>query len=898
MVSRVRKGHDSSRRRRAERPGRRIAQESIIALVVISIFLLKIFAYTNPSALSPSSLTRTISLAYDNSVSFINNLPFLNSCPRQLRMQDVSGGYVCVNGAAIGDYNAIYKAYPLVGRGIESIYSDEDQGSVAAANDLLNNKFDIPRYPAVQTQGQPTWSENPFSANYWRFEFYSLRPSLNLLYAFRTTGRKDYAHKLISLDESFISAESKSRWAWSDPHAVAFRSMALVDAWWKLRQAHQLPEAASNEILTELEKTGEFLADPNHYQQENNHCVNEAAALYELATAFPTLPHAQEWLKLATQRFQWQLEGLIDSDGQLIENSPYYDFYALSKYWQVYSYSVAHGSSISSDFQSKLKSMLQFATYILQPNSQVPLLGASTEASINDHGVYQQMAATDPQLLYVLTHGAKGTEPEKQSVYFPASALTVMRSGWQSGAAFGDSTYLTYNIGKYRTAHSSLDALAITLYGEGGDLLPGAGLYTYNPGTYRNYFHGTESENTVVVDGKSQVQGNGTATNLLTTDGMTYQSAESSLYSGVTHQRMVMMIDQNHLLVVDRLNSSSVHTYQQMFHLFPGAKLSESGLTVSGVGGTPRRQVTIQQLKTAGITEASVIGQRGNHPAGLCSQQYGKLMPCYQVSYTTHARSASYFTLITIGNQRQQPNFKVNVGSDGRKIGIVDGDRHLNLSLGESAAKPAKSGATDPKPPAVRTLSVPASSVASSWTATGGGALSIGHPDGNGKELVARLSTGASTPSYLENNAISMDLSQKNAQIKLEVNGFARLSELRLMLSNDNWAKSETMNLLDAYTRTQSGNWHELFIGPSASWGSNGGWLASASGFDWSKIDGLKIEIASRVNGSPPSTVSVGGLSLIPAQHEGKLVFVFDDGYQSILPAAAYLHQNGMPGNV
>jgi hypothetical protein len=40
------------------------------------------------------------------------------------------------------------------------------------------------------------------------------------------------------------------------------------------------------------------------------------------------------------------------------------------------------------------------------------------------------------------------------------------------------------------------------------------------------------------------------------------------------------------------------------------------------------------------------------------------------------------------------------------------------------------------------------------------------------------------------------------------------------------------------------------------------------------------------------------GLWMLPAQNEGKLVFVFDDGYQSILPAARYLHKNAMKGNV
>ncbi len=910
MASRVKRQHPVLSCRNAARQAGGIASEAAIALIVASIFLLKIFAYTDPSALSPSSVARAISLAFHNSAGFISNLPILNSCPRELRMQDVSGGYVCVSSSLTGDYSQIYRFYPLVGRGIESIYAGEDDGSMSAADDLLHNQFDIPRYPPVRMLALPTWSENAYSAKDWRFEFYSMRPSLNLLYAFRASGNGVYAHKLISLDLSFISAEGKSRWAWSDPHAVAFRSMALVDTWWKLRQAHQLPEAASNAILGELEKTGQYLADPNHYQQEDNHSVNETAALYELAVAFPAMPHAHEWLALATERFGWQLNGLIDSDGQLIENSPFYDFYVLEKYWQIYNYSLAHHSPLNDAFTARLKSMLRFATYILQPNSQVPLLGASTETTIRDHGVYSQLAAADPQLRYVLTHGAQGTEPDDNSVYFAASGLSIMRSGWQSGPDFVNSTYLTYNIGRYRTAHSDLDALAITLYGEGGDLLPGAGLYTYQPGAYRDYFHGTASENTVVVDGKSQAAGDAAGTQLVTTDGMTYQSAESSLYSGVTHQRLVMMIDPDHLLVVDRLSSTSVHTYQQMFHLFPGAALSRSGLTVSAAGGTPYRQVTIQQLQPGGIAEADVINQRGRHPAGLCSERYGKLLPCYQISYTAHGRNATFVTLITIGKP-QQSGFSIKVGGRSQQLLIADGHRHVDLTLGESAAEPARSRATDPTPPAVKTMPVRASSTPANWTATGGGVLSFGRTAGN--NIIARLSADSGSVADMQDDAIRLNLTRYNARISLAVNGFAQLTELQLMLSNDNWAKSVTMDLLDSYTRTEAGGWANVFIGPSVSWRPDGGWQASGAGFDWANIDGLRIEMGSRANDGQPgdgqpgdgqpgdgqqSTVSVAGLSLIPTQSEAKLVFMFDDGYQSIMPAASYLHQNGMAGNV
>ena len=898
MASRV-SGRHSALPARDGRPMHwgRIALEIAILIGITSIFTLKIVAYVNPSALRLSTMQRAVAITVNNAGGVIRNLPFLHSCPHGLTMHDVPGGYVCITGPQSGMYDKIYTSYPLVGKDRESIYAGTDQGSIPAANDLLSDKFDVPRYQPVRLSPPLSWSEDPYSSDYWRLEFYSLRPSLNLLYAYRKTGQTAYARKVVSLDLSFVTAEGKSRWAWSDPHAVAFRAMALVDTWWKLRQDHQLSESSSTPMLEEIEKTGQFLADPNHYQQENNHSLNEAAALYELAAAFPTLPHSHQWLTLARQRFNWQLEGLIDGNGQLIENSPYYDFYALAKYWQIYQYSQNQGVTISPDFGPKLMSMLGFATYILEPNDQVPLLGASLAATINDHGVYSSMAAADPQFQYVLTHGVKGTQPTANSVYLPSSALTIMRSGWQKAPNYESSTYLSYNIGRYRTAHSDLDALAITLYGDGGELLPSAGLYTYSPGIYRNYFHGTASENTVVVDGKTQNQGNGTATKLVTADGLTYQSAESSLYDGVTHRRLVAMIDPSHVLVVDQLSSTTAHKYQQMFHLFPGAKLTRSGLTVVGTGGTPRRQVTIQQLSPSGIRESDAINQRGNHPAGLCSRQYGKLIPCYAISYSSYGRDASFYTLITIGRP-QQVGFAVKVTANGRQVRIDGAQQHVTMALGQTEDVPVRAWASDPTPPSVNSDPVASVSKSGNWTATSGGVLYSARDVSDHDHIVTRLSTNTSLPVYLENDTVRLDLEQYNARLRIEINGESRLSEVRLILSNDHFAKTETMNMLDAYTRTFSGYWADIFVGPSGKWGPSGGWRASGPGFNWSKIDGIRFEIAGRVNGGKPSTVSVDSLSLIPKQKQAKLVFVFDDGYDSILSAANVLRQNGMPANV
>jgi hypothetical protein len=874
---------------------RRIFIEIATALLIGSIFTVKLLNYVAPSVLRPSYIANTIRHDFDDVTSLVHNLPVLNQCHKGLYMHDVTGGYVCAPSAQPSIYRKIFTTYPLVGQGREAIYASTDQGSLEAANDLLHNQFDTPRYPAV-TIPSVTWSENNFNAVYWRLEFYSLRPSLNLLYAFRNTGDPVYAKKLRQLDQSFIKAEPHSLYAWEDSHAVAFRAMALVDTWWKLRQAHQLSVGESTAILQELVKTGQYLADPNHYQPEDNHGTNEAAALYEIAVAFPDLPGAHQWLALARERFNWQLSGLVDGDGQLIENSPYYDFYTLDKYWQIYTYSVREGDPIAGPFQQKLSQMLNFATYILQPNSQVPLLGASIQASIQDHGVYQQMAATDPSLLYVLTHGAHGSPPPDLSVYFRNSGLTIMRSNWGSGSDFAQSTYSTFNIGKYRTAHSDLDALDLTLYGEGGILLTDPGLYTYTPGAYRNYFHGTLSHNTVIVDGISQDQGNGVGGALVTKDGVTYQSGESSLYPGVTHRRMVMMLDPHHMLVEDELSSGTPHSYQQLWHLFPGARLTRSGLTITGSGGQPRRKITISQLLPKGVSASVAINQQGANPNGLCSEQYGKLVPCYAVNYTQRGRFARYLTLITIGGGSQE--FHVGVKQHGTRLAINDDGNLLSLATGKTKAEAARAWATDAMPPPV--AAVPQNiTPPNGWqltTAAGTGNVTSARAlDDEGRQAVT-LTAGSAAPATMSDNNVSLNLEQSRARLRMKISGLPQADEAHLTLTDNN-GQTATVNLLDEYNAPYAGDWHDIFLGPGAQWQLNGGWNLSAPTFNWSAVRGMSV-LARSQSPLTPVSVSLDQLGLIPAQKEAKVVFVFDDGYQSILPAADYMHRYHLEGNV
>ena len=870
----------------------------VFVVVVLVVFAARMADYIlGPDSIQPAHLVDDVKQTFDRAVFALKAQPLFNSCPNGSDMVDDPGGYVCAPpGHHVSAWDAIYRDSPIDGGAMDAVYSSTDAGTMANANDMLHNLIPVPRYRLWNSHGHITWSEDPYDAPYWRFNFYSLRPTQDLLYAYRTTGDVRYAKALIRIDNSFFSAESTSPYAWVDDHAVAFRAMVLVDSWWRLRQGHVLSQAESTRFLEEIHKSGIYLADPNHYQQGENHAVNEAAALLQIGVDFPHMPDAPAWHQLGTTRLNWSIDGIVDPNGVLIENSPYYEFYVLDKLWQIREWAQSTHVSLQSDFNMQIAKMINYATYILQPNSSVPLLGASLETTIKDHGTFAQMAATNPSFAYALTHGAKGSVPPHTSTRFPDSGETIMRSGWGSGANFSQQSYLTFNVGPYRTTHSDLDALGITLYGNGKTLLPGAGLYTYQLGAMRTYFHGTMSHNTVVVDGQDQAEGSATAGKFVQEDGITYQTGESSLYQGVIHRRTVIMLDQDHYLVVDRLTSSTPHTYQQMWHLFPGAKLSTKGLTVTGSGTSANQSLTIRQIQTSGVTESSVTGQT-NPPAGICSEHYTVLESCPQIAYAEHGTDAQFTTLLTIGHSGA-PVAITHRSAD--VLDVRDGSRTITIGLTTSKAVPEVAKGSHTHVPTTRSAVPVGALVPAAWKVAGGPPAQPLPQSYTALGQGIMLTTTGSTPETATLLNSTYDGAHRTIELRIKVSAVEDLANLDVELSNNNWTTVMSNDVRNAYDDTSDGEWLGISLGRGQALSGNvGHWQQNGPGtFDWSKIDGVRLRLQGKSDSTVPVTVELSQLDSVPEQSGGKVVIIFDDGYQSVLPAANYLHHLGLRANV
>lgn len=787
--------------------------------------------------------------------------------------------------------------------GQEIIYSYINGGDIRIADQILENKYEISRFEPVVIDNQ-NWTEDPFSDIYWRFNYYNLEPVRNLLFAWQKNNKEVYKDKLISITESFIYKGIDGPYSW-DYHGAAFRTMTLINVREKLRQKGELPLELDNKILETIKMHGDFLADPAHFEKEYNHGIDQAAALYLLAVNFPDLPESNNWLNLSSERIITMLNTVVDDDGVLVENSPYYHLYVLEKFLEINKYLKQNHLFISGFSEEKIDKMISYVVYVLQPDLSVPTIGASIKRQINLYGLYEEMATSHPELLYVLTQGERGQEPAKLNIQYPVSGETIMRSGWNRGDDYVKQTQLIFDVGNYRTNHSDLDALSFSLYSQGLALMPDAGLYSYEIGPYRSYFHGTRAHNTVVVDNRDQNIGNESkkvsAGFFDQRDGYVYQSAQHILYDGVTHKRAMVLIEDSTVLILDDLESSSEHTYEQMFHLFPGAQINSDDLTLKAKGSLSEQSLTIQQFITNGLELQTAIDAK-NPLDGLCSFEYKVAVPCQAISYKQKGKNVSYVTAISLGTNLDDIKFdqdsKLLTVTTKNNIYSFKINKTKNIERVIEVNKKIKTSSLYSN-----LTPVPSLNLLTGWEAYNeiydnnienyGSSVVV-----NKQEKSLQMTTPTDGTFLSLSKDIVLDLSKQNLYFKIKVDKTVNLQGLDFYLSNDNWAKYAVFYIKgSAYDVNRDGEWLQFGVGKGDLRKIElGNWFKSDSTFDWAKIDSLKI--VAKSNQGKNVTLNIKDFYLAPDQKEARAIIVFDDGWDSVMAGADLMNKYNFKGNV
>ena len=525
------------------------------------------------------------------------------------------------------------------------VYSWLGEGDPAIADLIRDGVWDLPRFDPIQLDYPPTWAEDPYGEKYWRFVFYGLRPLRHLLGTYEATGDVAYLETLAELLESFANERDSSPYV-ADPHSTAFRTMVEVASYGALSRAGMLDEDLEALLRGSIESDAVFLADPINYQGGYNHGFTEAAALLLVAETFPD---RWGWGTVARDRLDRLMYEAVDADGVEVENSPFYHFYVMGFAADIAAWAERNDIALPATFSTRLERMVDYATWILMPNGQVPLLGSSVVRTVDVTSADEllDLAIGHPQFEFVLNRGEEGRPPDTNSILFPTSGTAILRSGFGTAGTYGEETHVVFDVGPYRTNHSHLDALSVNVHASGVTSFPDSGLFSYEPGADFDYFHGTSAHNTVLVDGQDQMDGTVIAGRSMSGDGWSYQSGRHALYPEVEHSRGILLVGKDLVAAVDLLDASQSRDFAQLWHFAPELDVRVEDDTVIGTSGAGIDVVRIEQ---AGDGRPPIVstGDGGAYP-GWYSELYEIKVPAAVAGYPAHGTVARFVTLLAFG---------------------------------------------------------------------------------------------------------------------------------------------------------------------------------------------------------------------------------------------------------
>ncbi len=403
--------------------------------------------------------------------------------------------------------------------------------------------------------------------------------------------------------------------------------------------------------------------------------------------------------------FLFQMENSVLPDGMWYESSWSYHFYtyrALGRHAQ----GAAH---LGMDLWNhpKMKKMLTLPLDFVMADGSVPRIGDATtvrplELAAGRSALMEAAYAaySDSAFLPILPkkitsdavlYGNTGVTGRGELI---SRASMVMESGHAILRTAGDAGLTaSFNFAPYGGGHSHLDKLSFVFFGFGEELGVDRGraaAQAYNLPIHKQWYRGTISHNTVLVDGKSQKPAGGELLFFNHTDREAAAVARTDASDGIDHRRMLFMTE-DYLLVFDELKAKEPHRFDWFYHnrgesavaplASTPASLSALGDGASyladartGRGDTALRARFPGEKVTVHLTEAGGKGSAVTtaHGPGSSVQERVPL-----VFITREGKEVHFAAVIEPVRNGQEPRIqdvKVAETSDGLEIAVIAGN--------------------------------------------------------------------------------------------------------------------------------------------------------------------------------------------------------------------------------
>lgn len=251
----------------------------------------------------------------------------------------------------------------------------------------------------------------------------------------------------------------------------------------------------------------------------NNHLITEAAALFVCGTLYPFLPDAEKLQAKGKRMLEEEAAWQIFPDGTYLQHSMNYHRVIVQVYTYVLRLAEIHNISFAPVVRERLQKSLDFLFTCIQPETGLLPNTGNNDGTLffplNDEPFTDHRPAL--QALAFLLHANPAFDTLYEDLYWygirPQGERMIRKEG---AVSFTEGGYITYREGDtftYVRCSNNLprpgqaDNLHLEIFVQGKPLLLDGGTYSYKMhAVYGNYFFGSASHNTILIEHADQMQ--------------------------------------------------------------------------------------------------------------------------------------------------------------------------------------------------------------------------------------------------------------------------------------------------------------------------------------------------------------------------------------------------------
>ena len=368
-----------------------------------------------------------------------------------------------------------------------------------------------------------------------------------------------------------------------------------------------------------------------HPEHRGNWVTMECNGLAHIGVMFPEFEEAAHWRTVAYDRLMEELDRQVYPDGAQKELTTGYHQVARRNFYQAVQPARRNDVPVPEGYMERLKGLYRYNLACISPDGFLPPLNDSHRVAVRDTLREAYEIWGDPEFLWGATGGVQGEALDAVSHFFPWAGQAVMRGGWNP-----DDAYLMFEIGPFGIGHQHEDKLGLYLSAYGIPLLTEAGTYTYDHSKWRRYVLSTAAHNTIRVDGLGQHRRGLEETYARETPmagcwatgdlvdwatGMYAKGYGPRLdpdgepmdrehdLTEVRHERTVVFVRPDAVVVIDRVLGEGAHTAGNLFHLDAQRAVFDDESLVVRSCEPDRPNLTLIPLATEGLSLRMVKGQ-------------------------------------------------------------------------------------------------------------------------------------------------------------------------------------------------------------------------------------------------------------------------------------------------